>query len=237
MKDILRVMKFDFVTANLNIIALLIAAVVFCAVGMFFTPSAMAFLYSIPFMYIFPLSMADDKYKLSRLYAILPVKRKNVTRARFMYIFAMFFFAEIIILPLSRLSCCMKLYRYIPIGDAGLRIAIEKSFANYELVLKVIAGAMIGLCLFFSYLETINRIFGKDKIMFTLTITLVALISVFIAYTILSGKGIIPKISIPDVPVTLAGKIGAGILINSAMLLICMIFGEITAKKVSAREV
>ena len=237
MKDILRVMKFDYVTANLNMTALLIAAVGFCALGMFLTPSAMVFLYFIPFMYIFPLSAADDKYKLSRLYAILPVKRKNVTRARFIYIFVMFFFAEIITLPLSRLSYCMKLYRYIPIADEGIKITIEKTFADYDFTLKVIAGAMIGLCLFFSYFETINKIFGKDKIIFTLTITFVFLIVVFIAYRVLSKNGILTKISVPDVPVTLAGKIAAGILINAVMFLICMIFGEITAGKVSAREV
>ena len=177
MKDILKIMRFDFLTAAPASHAateyilrafMLIVAVCF---PLFVFPAA-------SFMYMFmagplivPLQGYSEKNGFNKLYGILPVRRKNITRARFLYIFLTHFAMEIAALIILVISEYAKLFEIVSfMGKDSIFTDIEKL---PEMAAIVIAWFAF-LCLTYAFMEMYGQIHGRQNEMKVLFIIIIA---------------------------------------------------------------
>ncbi|MDE7364709.1 MAG: ABC-2 transporter permease, partial [Ruminococcus sp.] len=115
MKEILKIMRFDFLTAKPFALGIfIIGAVLFFTLSLLFSPIINAYISFVAMIFVMPLQSVADKSNFNKLYGILPVKRSNITRARFLYIFLVIFASEIIEFILAVISRSLKLYRLLP---------------------------------------------------------------------------------------------------------------------------
>ena len=94
MREILKIMRFDFLTARpLAIIPAATIAVIFFGLSLFFAPLICSYITLVAMIFVIPLQAVAEKSGFHKLYGTLPVRRSNITRARFLYIFLVHFAA------------------------------------------------------------------------------------------------------------------------------------------------
>ena len=237
MKDILKIMRFDFLTAKpVALISFLLVLIICCGLGLVFSPMICGYTMFGAMVFVIPLQSMADKNNFNKLYGILPVERKNITRARFLYIFLVHFASEIIEFISAVIAKALKLYRLLPNQDGEMLQMIRESFADTNLIFTIIIGMFAFFCICFSYMEMMGQIFGRENEMKIITISLGVVVVLIVGFLTLSEHDIIPTFSLPSMPSSVSGKIILAVVINIVMFLLCMIFGEITAKKLSGRE-
>ncbi|MBR0140655.1 MAG: hypothetical protein IJM19_00215 [Ruminococcus sp.] len=237
MKDIQKIMRLDFLTAKPSAMPVFVFVVLLCfGMSLFFAPLLCAYIIFGAMVFVIPLQGIADKNGFNKLYGMIPVRRKNITRARFLYIFLVHFITEIIEIILALISINLKLYRLLPNQDGEMLQMIEDSFNDNHLTFTIIIGMFGFFCFCFSYMEMMGQIFGRENEMKILTIS----ISVFVGFTVgflqLSEHGIIPIFLLPSMPSSISGKIILAVSGNVLNFIICTVFGEITANKLSKRE-
>ena len=101
----------------------------------------------------------------------------------------------------------------------------------------MLAGLFIAFCLLFSYMQMMGQIFGVENEMKIVMITLAVVTVGALAFFWLSDHEIIPRFQIPDLSALTPAQAVRFILIdNLAALAGNVVFCEITAAKVSQRE-
>lgn len=237
MKDILKIMRFDYLTAKpLAFGPALIIAALFFVLSLFFSPVICSYITFGAMMFVVPLQGVADKSGFHKLYGILPVKRKNITRARFLYIFFMHFFMEMIECALAVIAFNLKLNRLLPNQNGEIMQMVNKGFSDNSFIIIAIVGVFIIICLLFGYMEMMGQIFGRENEMKIIIITLGVLSVLAIGILMLAEHEIIPALKLPSLPETTAGKVILGAVLNVVMLGICLLFGEITAHRLAKRE-
>lgn len=237
MKEILKIMRFDYLTAKPFALGVFIIAVVlFSLLSLFFSPMICAYTTFGALMFVIPLQSIADKSDFNKLYGILPVKRKNITRARFMYIFFVHFLSELFEVVIIVISISLKLYRVLPNQNGEMMQMVKDSFSDTSLVFVVGIGMFSLFCLMFGYMEMMGQIHGRENEMKIILITLGALSALAIGFFMLADHDIIPTFKLPNLPTTLQGKVILSVIINIVMFGVCMLFGEITAHKLAKRE-
>lgn len=237
MKDILKIMRFDFLTAKpLAFGVFIIAAVLFSLLSLFFSPIICTFLTFGALMFVIPLQSIADKSDFNKLYGILPVQRKNITRARFVYIFLVFFLTELFEVVMTVISLSLKLYRVLPNQNREMMQMVRDCFSDTSLVFIAGLGMFTFFCLIFGYMEIMGQIFGRENEMKTILITLGVLSVLAIGFLMLYEHDIIPAFKLPNLPATITGKVILSVIINIVMFGVCLLFGEITANKLAKRE-
>lgn len=237
MKDILKIMRFDLLTAFPRASGIFIfGSVLFILLGLFLAPLVCAYVTFIAVAFVIPLQGIADKSGFNKLYGILPVARKNITRGRFLYIFLLHFTAELLGLAFAFLSMSLKLYRLLPNQNRETLQMIKNGFENTWQTLFVIFGMFTVFCLLFSYMEMMGQIFGRENEFKIIIITLLVITAVIAIFLFLSNNGVLPMMSLPSLPKTVSGMFILGGSVNAAMLCICMIFGEITAGRLAKCE-
>ena len=114
MKDILNIMRFDFLTAKTTALPIFVVIAVMCnALGLLFSPMMFVYVLMAASFLIVQLQTYAEKYGFHKLYGILPINRKSITRGRFQYIFWTFFAVEIFELIMTKLALVLKLYRIL----------------------------------------------------------------------------------------------------------------------------
>lgn len=237
MKDILKIMRFDYLTARpLAISPAVIVVVIFFALSLFFAPLICSYITFGAMVFVIPLQGVADKSGFHKLYGTLPVRRGNITRARFLYIFLVHFAAEMLELVLAVTAMSLKLYRVLPNQNGEMMQLVKESFEDTNLTLLMIFGVFTVFCLIFSYMEMMGQIYGRENELKIIMITLGILTVLYVGFFILSDNGIIPTIQIPSLPDTVQGFLLLGAVLNVVMFGICLIFGEITVNKLAKRE-
>ena len=237
MKDILKIMRFDYLTARpLAISPAVIVVVIFFALSLFFAPLICSYITFGAMVFVIPLQGVADKSGFHKLYGTLPVKRGNITRARFLYIFLVHFAAEMLELVLAVTAASLKLYRVLPNQNGEMMQLVKESFEDTNLTLLMIFGVFTVFCLIFSYMEMMGQIHGRENELKIIMITLGVLTVLYVGFLILSDHGIIPTIQVPSLPDTVQGFMLLGAALNIVMFGICLIFGEITVNKLAKRE-
>lgn len=237
MRDIFKVMRFDFLSAKPYALAATVIILLLCfTLSLFISPLIIAYIVFGAAMFIIPLGGVAEKSGFNRLYGILPVNRKNITRARFLYIFLLHFFAEIIEIAIAFVSFNLKLNRLLPNQSGELAQMVDKGFEDGSFIPVAIVGVFILFCLIFGYIEMMGQIFGRENELKILMITLGAVCGVVFVILLLAEREIIPTLKLPSLPKTTAGKTLLGVVLNIIMLGICVLFGEITANKLAKRE-
>ena len=237
MKEILKIMRFDFLTAKpFALGGVIITAVLFSLLSLFFSPMICAYITFGAIMFLVPLQSIADKSNFNKLYGILPVQRKNITRARFMYIFFVHFLSELIEVLIIVISMSLKLYRVLPNQNGEMMQMVKDSFSDTSLIFIVGLGMFSLFCLMFGYMEMMGQIFGRENEMKIILITLGVLSVLAIGFFMLVDHDIIPTFKLPDLPTTLKGKVILSVILNIVMFGLCLLFGEITANKLAKRE-
>lgn len=237
MKDILKIMRFDYLTARPLAISPAVIVVVICfALSLFFAPLICSYITFGAMIFVMPLQVVADKSGFHKLYGTLPVQRRNITRARFLYIFLVHFAAEMLEFILAVTAMSLKLYRVLPNQNSEMMQMVRKSFEDTRLTLLMIIGMFTFFCLIFSYMEMMGQIHGRENEFKIIMITLGVLTILLLGFLILSDHGIIPTIQMPSLPNTVQGLLLLGTALNIIMCGICLIFGGITANKLAKRE-
>ena len=237
MKDVLKVMRFDFLTAKPLAFRVFILVSVICFVlCLFFSPLISSYITFSAVIFVIPLQSVADKCGFNKLYGILPVKRESITRARFLYIFLAHFFTELLESVLAFVSFNLKLYRVLPNQNGEAVQVIKDSFYDTALIFIAIVGVFAFFCLMFSYMEMMGQIFGRENEMKIILITLAVLSALIIAAAMLLNHDLIPPISFPSIPESFGGRALFALAVNVIMLGICVLFGEITAGRLAKRE-
>lgn len=237
MRDILKIMRFDFLSAKSFEFAPAAILLLLCVVlSLFFSPITSAYITFGAALFIIPLGGIAEKSGFNRLYGILPVNRKNITRARFLYIFLLHLIAEIFEFGVAYVSFNLKLNKLLPNQNGELAQMVSKGFEDGSFIPVAIVGVFMLFCLIFGYMEMMGQIFGRENELKIIIITLGAVCGVVFVILLLAEREIIPTLKFPSLPVTTAGKVILGVVLNIIMLGICVLFGEITAKKLAKRE-
>lgn len=237
MKEILKIMRFDFLTAKpLALGVFIIAAVLFALLSLFFSPIICAYTTFGAMMFVIPLQSIEDKSDFNKLYGILPVQRKNITRARFMYIFLLFFLTELFEVVIMVISMSLKLYRVLPNQNGEMMQMVKNSFSDTSLVFVAGIGMFSLFCLMFGYMEMMGQIFGRENEMKIILITLGVVCVLAMGFLMLADHDIIPTFKLPNLPTTITGKVILSAIINIVMFGVFLLFGEITANKLAKRE-
>lgn len=237
MKDTLKIMRFDYLTARPYAISPAVIIVALCFVlSLFFSPVICSYITFGAILFVIPLQGVADKSGFHKLYGILPVKRKNITRARFLYVFSLHFFAEMIECALAVIAFNLKLNRLLPNQNGEIMQMVNKGFSDDSFIVIAIVGMFIICCLLFGYMEMMGQIFGRENEFKIIIITLGVLSALAIGILMLAEHEIIPTLKFPSLPETTVGKVILGAILNIVMLGICLLFGEITAHKLAKRE-
>lgn len=237
MKDILKIMRFDYLTAKPYALAPAVIIVLFCfTLSLFFSPLICAYITFGAMMFVIPLQGVAAKSGFNKLYGILPVKRKNITRARFVYIFFLHFIAELLEFALAAVSFNLKLNRLLPNQNNEMMQMVNNGFSNDSFIILAIVAVFLLFCLLFGYMEMMGQIFGRENELKIIIITLGSVTALAFGILTLAEREIIPTLKFPTLPQTNGGRIILGAVLNLIMLGICMLFGEITANKLAKRE-
>lgn len=237
MKDILKIMRFDYFTAKpIAFGGMIFTILLFGSLGLFFSPMICSYISIIAVILVIPLQKTADKSGFSKLYGILPVDRKSITRGRFLYIFLVFFSFELMELILVAVSKTLKLYRIFPNQNSELIQMTKDSFANTQFTLLMVFVMFALFCLLTSYMEMMGQIHGRESDFKTIVITIGVISVIAFAFVVLSEHNMLPLIKLPSLPESVGGMLLIGAVLDLLMLAICLLFGEITAKKLVNRE-
>lgn len=237
MREILKIMRFDFLTARpLAARPAVVFAAICIVLSLLFAPLICSYITFGAMIFVLPLQTVAEKSDFNKLYGTLPVRRSNITRARFLYIFLVHLAAEILELVFAAAAMSLKLYRALPNQNSEMMQMVRESFEDTNLTLLMIIGAFTFFCLIFSYMEMMGQIHGRENEFKIIMITLSVLTLLLVGFLTLSDYGIIPRIHMPSLPHTVQGLGLLGAALNIAMFGICIIFGEITANRLAKRE-
>lgn len=235
MKDMLKIMRFDFLTAaDTGYFPAIFLAALSMTGSFLFGPSYAAALILTSICFIIPLTGVTEKSELHKLYGILPVNRKNITRGRFLYIFLLHFIPEMIALILIKPAFSLKAYRYLPNqGSTSLQMIGNAFSSGFRGPCMIIFLVFSLSCFIFLYLEFTGQLFGHENDLKSIMILLTAVTAVSMTVILLGGNDII-HVDFQKIKNLSTLTVGTGA--NVLMLIICVLLGEITAGKVSAKE-
>ena len=238
MKDILKIMRFDFLTAKPVAWKEASAVLLLCGgMCLLLMPVSAAFMIFTAMIFLIPLQSTEDRCSFNRLYGVLPVKRKSITRARFLYAFLLHFSAEIIGLLFEIISLQLQLIRFFPdTGTEFYQLMTAQFTSGNFLNFGYIVGMFAVICVLFVYMEMMGQIFGREKEMNVILVTLAVVTVLILGYIQLSNRQILPRISFSGLPETFSGKVALSVCVNIIVFAVCIVFGEITTAAVSKRE-
>lgn len=238
MKDILKIMRFDFLTAKPVALPIFTAsALLLFLASLFFSPVINSYIIFAAMVFVIPLQSVAEKNGFHKLYGILPVQRKNITRARFLYIYLVHLLTELTQIVFALIASGLKLYRILPDHGSVLLKLADDSFEDTSLTITLIVGLFTFFCLMFTYMEMMGQIFGRENEMKILLITLIVGTLLLLGFLWLSEHDIIPTLNIPDpTALTSSQKKLAFVILNLVMPGISLLFGEITASRLAKRE-
>ncbi len=220
-------MRFDFLLAKPLIGGLPVLFLLCLIAGLLLSPAFCAFMMCSTLFLVMPPPIIAEKAQFSKyLYGVLPVRRKNITRAHFCYIFLVHFAAEIIEILCAVLAIHLKLYRFLPNHNSAAYLNIQAAFAETTYCFYLLLGITFAAFLIFAYLELISNVFGRENCIKVIIVTC-AVLGVIGFILMRSLKGI--RINLPSVTFL-------AVLINLMMVGITLLFGEISAKAAIKRE-
>ena len=230
MKDILKMMRFDFISAQSaadktapNAFAAIGIVVTIGAAILFIFPGFSLAITAAAGALIVPLQSAK-KDDLGRLYGTLPVGRKNITRARFLYIFVTHAVS-------TAASLVIAFAAALKDNDTIKKLSESYSMEELAKLVPVLFGFAVFSCLVFAFMEMMGQIHGRENEMKIFIILLASIVVLVMGGVFILGQLGYPEIKLPDMP------LWAGLTVTAlAVLGICVLFGEITAAKLAKRE-
>ncbi len=239
MKEILYVMRLDFISVRSTAIGMITILGTLAVLASFFvTPfAAILVLEFLPIILIGPLQTFDSKYGFHKLYGILPIQRKSITRGRFALYAVMFLCIQLFVTLLVTAAVYADLNELMPVNSSFLQ---EQQFAFEPEELPSLLGMCtlmpMFFCFIFVFMEMAGQIFGRENEMKIFLISGIVVVGLIIAILTLTDAGILPYFEIPEFPQTIPGVIRFAVIGDIAVGLLCAAFSEITAHVAAKRE-
>lgn len=234
MKDILKTVRFDFITGAKLLPFCLTAAVICTLVAVLITPAAAALLIPFAVCVFLPVQNIAARCGFNKLYGILPIPRSSITRAAFLEYIASALFAEIIAVLLQTVSKGIGVYHSVrtslldPSGFTAAQQTLEQSAV---FVVMMFAGISIFVC----YMRMMSDLFGLENEAKILILSVFAALLIVVPLFVLRLKNVLPPASswMPD---TAAGKAAAACAAHLVTFGLCALMCEVTVKKLATRE-
>ena len=238
MKDILNMLRFDFLTVKGVAVPFWLVICGMCLLlALFFGPMIALFASFSTVCIAIPLSNVAEKSNLRLLYGILPLDRRNIARGRFLLIYLAQLVTELFSLAVIWTAGQLSLYRLLPNQESSTMQMVANGFPAQPSVYVFVSYFFAALVLFVGYLEMMGQIYGRDNEMKVIMITTVVMTVVGFGYLKLAEAGILPAIDIErlimpsdtDVPSII-------IALNCIVPAVTVVFSEITAAVTAKRE-
>lgn len=233
MKETVKIIKFDIQTLGTSLlISYAVLAVICGLLSLFLAPSVCSYIVFLCFILITPLHGISEKNNFKKLYGVLPVGRKSIVRGRFWYIYLFFLVTEILEFAIGAASHALELHKLVPFHDRSWHSFIEDAFADKMYTFDMIIILFVLLSIIFLFFEMTGQIFGWENEFKVMGVTALAFFILLFGYLELSDN--YEKIDI-------LGFLNNGFALkaaaaNAVVLAVNILFCEITAKKVSTRE-
>lgn len=241
MKDILKMVRFDYISVNSLTVPYVIGFIGISFVlslfgiplGVFCVAALMAI-----FAPVQELAHSDSE----KIYGILPVRRDAVTRAAFLEMIVPLYVGELLSFLFLFISRSSKLYRIFPKNIGNMIEALFDffesgtgiSFDGLYIVLILISAY---LCVLAAYLEMASKIQGRENDIRNLLLAIFITVAVFAVITALVKAGMLPPFQKWPMPQTVAGKWLFAVILNSIAAGVSVLFCEITVKKTADFEI
>lgn len=237
MRDIINLMKYDFYNIQSQLKLFVIMSSFFIPLGFFLYPETSVYFILIAMIFVSPLHGMSEKYNFNKLYGLIPVKRKNIIRAKFLFIFIAHFFMEMISYSVIIIAINTKWYKLIVDTKTAFGKIANTSFKDDQLYIGIIFATVIfaSMCSIFIYVEMMGQIFGRKNELKITIITFFILTLLAIGLT----KFVNPDFTnfkMPSTPKTYESLIKFSMIINLITLAISIFLSEITAAIISRRE-
>ena len=238
MKEILNVIRLDFITASpLAVGANLLILLFSIWFGFFYSPLILIFLTVGAIGFILPLNVAAAKSGFNKFYGILPVSRKNITMGRFLYIFLVFFISQSAAAVLALTAHSLRLCDLLPDSKSTMLEMVRASFDSKNVTLFLIFLISGVVCIISAYLEMMIQIHGDEHLINIIAFTVISIAALFIAGVYLDSNTALHFSGIFDIFYNIPTNTAQFALgINAAELVLCLFFGCIAVLRTSARE-
>ncbi|MCH5275666.1 MAG: hypothetical protein J1E65_07485 [Lachnospiraceae bacterium] len=241
MKDILKMIRFDYISVKSHTVPYVIGFIGISLVLSLFGIPLGVFCVAAPIAIFGPVQelYGSDSRKI---YGILPVRRDAVTRASFLELTVPLFAGELLSFLFLLISRSSKLYRIFPksIGNiietlfdfsqSGMGISVDGLY-----IILMFTSAY--LCVFAAYLEMASKIQGSENDIRNLLLAISLTVAVFAVITALVKAGILPPLQKWPMPRTVAGKWLFAVILNIIAAGVSVLFCEITVKKTADFEI
>lgn len=243
MKDVLKMIRFDYISVRLltvpyviGFIALsLVLALFGIPLGVFCFAAAAAV-----FAPVQELASSDTR----KIYGILPIRREAVTRAAFIEMIVPLFIGELLSLMFLVISNSSKLYRIFPqtVGSIIEELFdFSKSDATItfgELCIMLIL-VFVYLCILAAYLEMMSAIQSRKNDVKNLLTTVTLTAAIIVVIDVLSANQVIPPVQewLMLIPQTASGKWLFAVILNVIAAGVSVLFCEIAVKKSADCEI
>lgn len=237
MKDVLKMVRFDFVTAGSLTVPYVLAFIGLSFLLALFGMPLGLFCFAAPLVIFGPAREAAGAEQ-RKIYGILPIQRSAVTRAAFLEDTSMLIAGELLTMLLLIISDKSRLSRVLPESVAELLKYLKEAY-NFSPVGLCVTIALLSayLCVLSAYLEMEAEIHGHESdtknILIALSVTAAVIALVFV----LVNKGVLPPVSTWIELETAEGKGIFAVILNIAAAAVSAVMCEITVKKTAEKEI
>lgn len=237
MKDILKMLQFDYIIVEKLTAPYVIGFIALCLVLALFGVPLGVFGFAATLCLFAPLEMVFDS-DAKKIYGLLPVHRTTVVRAGFTETAGTMFAGEIFSFVCLFISRYTKLYHILP---QNINHFISRFFDPEKNGIGLDFGQMCfmlvyifcGLFLLLGYLKMIEAIHGQESAVKHLLVIFAVTAA---AITLLFYQGKIPAVK-NLILSTVMGKLSFAVILNIAVLGLNMFFCEHTVRKTQRREI
>lgn len=236
MKDILKMLQFDYIIVEKLTAPYVIGFIALCLVLALFGVPLGVFGFAATLCLFAPLEMVFDS-DAKRIYGLLPVHRTTVVRADFTETAGAMFAGEIFSLVCLFISRYTKLYHILPQNiDHFISRFFDPGKNGIGLDFGQVCFALVyifcGLFLLLGYLKMIEAIHGQENAVKHLLVIFAVMAA---AITLLFYKRKLPDVE-NLIPSTVMGKLIFAVILNIAVLGLYVFFCEHTVRKTQCRE-
>lgn len=239
MKNVLKMIRLDLVTAGSLTIPYVLAFIALSLVLSLFAMPLGILCFAAPLVIFGPAREAAGAEQ-QKIYGILPVQKSAVTRAAFLENTVMLILGEVLALLFLLISDTGALCGILPGGIAELLEDLTAARDNYDLSFKGMAVTLAllsaYLCMLSAYLEMEAEIHGHDSDIKNLLIALSATALVAAVIIALVKAGVLPPFRSWLAPEKGSGKALIVLAANAAAIAVSAAMCERTVKKTADME-
>ena len=241
MKDVLKMIRFDYIAVRSLTVPYVIGFIALCLVLALFGIPLGVFCFAAAAAVFAPaqeLASSDTR----KIYGILPIRRDAVTMAAFLEMIVPLLAGEMLSLIFLLISNYSKLYRIFPktVGSIIEELFdFSKNDANItfgELCIILILLSVY-LCILAAYMEMMSAIQSRENDVKNLLTAIALTAAVIVVIAALSAKHIIPPVQSWLIPETVSGKWIFAVILNVIAVGVSVLFCGIAVKKSADCEI